>query len=159
MKHKCYIYSPIGQIYLEEEQGAITRLYIDREAKEETKYVAVASEPETELLKRAVRELSEYFEGKRRSFDLPIKPKGTAFQKKVWEALCTIPYGETRSYSEIAMQIGNPKACRAVGGANHKNPILLFIPCHRVVGAGEELTGFACGLETKKYLLKLEKNN
>lgn len=159
MKCRCYIDSPIGRLCMEEEQGAITKLFVVRDEENETAFTAIGKKPETQLLELAVRQLTEYFAGMRKNFELPLNPKGTEFQKKVWQALCTIPYGETRSYSEIAMQVGNPKACRAVGGANHRNPILILIPCHRVVGAGGDLTGFACGLETKRYLLKLEKND
>ncbi|WP_019230401.1 methylated-DNA--[protein]-cysteine S-methyltransferase [Sedimentibacter sp. B4] len=112
---------------------------------------------ETNLLKNAALQLNEYFEGKRNSFDLPLNPKGTEFQKKVWAALCDIPYGETRSYKQIAEYIGNPKACRAVGMANNKNPIMIFIPCHRVVGSDGSLTGYAGGLDMKEKLLSLEK--
>ena len=111
------------------------------------------------LLMKAIVQLTEYFEGRRREFDLPINPKGTEFQRKVWKALAGIPYGETRTYGEIATQIGNRKAARAVGNANNKNPILLLIPCHRVIGADGSLTGFGCGLNIKEYLLNLEKEN
>lgn len=159
MKCRCYVDSPIGRLCMEEEQGAITKLFVVRDEENETAFTAISRKPETQLLKLAARQLTEYFAGTRKIFELPLNPKGTEFQKKVWQALCTIPYGETRSYSEIAKQVGNPKACRAVGGANHRNPILILIPCHRVVGAGGDLTGFACGLETKRYLLKLEKND
>lgn len=157
MKCRCYIDSPIGRLCMEEEQGAITKLYVVGDEACETAFTATDGEPKTQLLELAASQLTEYFAGKRKAFDLPIRPQGTEFQRKVWQALCRIPYGEIRSYGEIALQIGNPKACRAVGGANHKNPILILIPCHRVVGAGGDLTGFACGLETKEYLLKLEK--
>lgn len=112
---------------------------------------------ETSLLKNAALQLNEYLEGKRNSFDLPLNPIGTEFQKKVWAALCDIPYGETRSYKQIAEYIGNPKACRAVGMANNKNPIMIFIPCHRVVGSDGSLTGYAGGLDMKEKLLSLEK--
>lgn len=114
---------------------------------------------ETSLLKNAALQLNEYLEGKRNSFDLPLNPNGTEFQKKVWAALCDIPYGETRSYKQIAEYIGNPKACRAVGMANNKNPIMIFIPCHRVVGSDGSLTGYAGGLDMKEKLLSLEKGN
>lgn len=174
MKHKCYVRTPIGMICIEEDGKAVTDLYLDRayrkqyhagrnEAKIEAKTEADNSsmdfvdEPQTELLKRAGTELMEYFQGKRKGFTLPLSPQGTEFQKKVWEALRSIPYGETRSYGEIAAQVGNPRAARAVGGANNKNPIMIFIPCHRVVGADGSLTGFACGLEAKKYMLDLER--
>lgn len=108
------------------------------------------------LAAKAFEELEEYFQGKRREFDLPLNPAGTEFQKKVWEALRTIPYGETRSYGEIAVQVGNPKAFRAVGMANHKNPIAIMVPCHRVIGKNGSLTGYAGGLDFKKKLLELE---
>ena len=119
--------------------------------------IEVAQEPPTELLKEAANQLMEYFQGKRKEFTLPLDPQGTEFQKKIWAALRTIPYGQTRSYGEVAAQVGNPKAARAVGGANNKNPIMIFIPCHRVVGADGSLTGFACGIEVKKYMLDLER--
>jgi len=102
------------------------------------------------------RELMEYFEGKRTTFSLALDPIGTEFQKTVWNALSTIPYGETRSYRDIATQIGNVKAVRAVGAANGKNPISIVVPCHRVIGSSGELTGFAGGLEVKARLLSLE---
>lgn len=105
---------------------------------------------------RAFEELEEYFLGRRREFDLPLSPDGTEFQKRVWAALREIPYGETRSYSEIAGQVGNPKAVRAVGMANHRNPIAIMIPCHRVIGKNGSLTGYAGGLDLKERLLKLE---
>jgi len=102
-------------------------------------------------------QLEAYLRGERKCFDLSFSLKGTAFQKKVWHALCQIPYGETRSYQEIAIAIHNPKACRAVGNANNKNPIALIVPCHRVIGANGNLVGYAGGLEMKKYLLTIEK--
>jgi len=104
-----------------------------------------------------VAQLEEYLAGERTAFDVPLCPRGTPFQQKVWHALQTIPYGQTRSYGEIAEQIGKPKACRAVGMANHVNPILILIPCHRVVGKNSSLTGYAAGLELKQRLLELEK--
>ncbi len=110
----------------------------------------------TDLIKKTVLQLNEYLIGERTEFDLPLKPEGTAFQKKVWEALCTIPYGQTRSYKEIAVQIGNEKACRAVGMANNRNPISIIIPCHRVIGADKSLVGYGGGLNIKVKLLNLE---
>src|SRR6185437_17104518 len=101
-------------------------------------------------------QLGEYFAGKRRKFDVELDFAGTDFQKKVWRALLAIPFGETRSYGEIATQLGNPKAMRAVGAANGKNPISIIAPCHRVIGASGQLTGFAGGLEAKAHLLGLE---
>lgn len=111
---------------------------------------------ETTLLCQAAAEIEEYLNGRRKEFEAPIHLAGTAFQKKVWEALRRIPYGETRSYQEIAKSVGNPRACRAVGMANHKNPLMILVPCHRVVGKNGNLTGYAGGLEVKKFLLELE---
>lgn len=102
------------------------------------------------------RELQEYFARQRRQFDLPLAPQGTPFQQRVWQALRQIPYGQTASYKQIAQTIGHPTACRAVGGANNKNPLPIFIPCHRVIGAGGSLTGYAGGLDLKQGLLALE---
>lgn len=112
---------------------------------------------QTRLLVQAAEQLDEYFTGKRKEFDLPLAAEGTLFQKRVWNALCTIPYGETRSYKDIAIQIGNAKACRAVGMANHNNPIGIIVPCHRVVGADGKLVGYAGGLDRKQFLLELER--
>lgn len=108
------------------------------------------------LTARTFEELEEYFRGERRTFDLPLHPEGTEFQKKIWEALQEIPYGETRSYGEIAERVGNPKACRAVGMANNRNPIAIMIPCHRVIGKNGSLTGYAGGVDLKRKLLELE---
>ncbi|WP_156951344.1 methylated-DNA--[protein]-cysteine S-methyltransferase [Lacrimispora aerotolerans] len=110
----------------------------------------------TPLMEQAVLQIEEYMDGKRRSFDLPLKPEGTEFQKKVWNALLDIPYGETRSYKDIAVSIDNPKACRAVGMANNRNPIAIIIPCHRVIGANGSLVGYGGGLPIKIELLNLE---
>lgn len=141
--------SPLGFLTLTEENGAITALSFGglRE-----------TAPETPLLQEAQRQLNAYFSGTRRVFTLPLAPVGTPFQIAVWQALCAIPYGETRSYGEIAAAIGRPKACRAVGMANHQNPIAILIPCHRVVGKNGKLTGYAGGLERKRILLALEKD-
>ena len=108
------------------------------------------------VLLQAERELEEYFAGRRTAFSVPLSMHGTPFQMEVWAALRTIPYGETRSYATLAAQIGRLRACRAVGMANHVNPLPIFVPCHRVVGADGRLTGYAGGLDVKKYLLKLE---
>ena len=113
---------------------------------------------ETSLIKEAYRQLSEYLIGERKSFDLPLNPRGTVFQQQVWKVLCDIPYGETRSYKQIAEAIGNPKAVRAVGMANNRNPLLIVIPCHRVIGANGKLVGYGAGIEKKEFLLKLEKS-
>ena len=108
------------------------------------------------VLMQAERELEEYFAGRRTTFSVPLSMQGTPFQMAVWEALRAIPYGETRTYASLARQIGHPRACRAVGMANHVNPLPILVPCHRVLGADGRLTGYAGGLNVKKFLLKLE---
>ncbi len=108
------------------------------------------------VIEDAISQLREYFSGKIKTFNLKLKPEGTDFQKRVWQALCKIPYGETISYKELAKRIGNPKACRAVGMANNKNPLPIIIPCHRVVATNGKLTGYAGGLDAKRFLLELE---
>lgn len=113
-----------------------------------------ASHPVLDL---AARQLGEYFAGLRTAFDLPVCPDGTGFQQAVWRALTSIPYGRTRSYSELASEIGRPEACRAVGAANGRNPLSIVVPCHRVIGKSGYLTGFAGGLATKAALLDLER--
>jgi len=120
-------------------------------------YTANMNVCETKLINNASSQLNEYLNGIRNTFDLPLNPEGTEFQKKVWAALCEIPYGETRSYKQIAEAAGNSKASRAVGMANNKNPIMIFIPCHRVIGANGSLVGYAGGLDMKEKLLNLEK--
>jgi len=112
--------------------------------------------PAREPFVDAVRQLEAYFAGRLRSFGLALAPEGTSFQRDVWDALLRIPYGETRSYSDVARAIGRPSAVRAVGAANGANPLPIVIPCHRVIGAGGELTGFGGGLDTKRWLLRLE---
>lgn len=109
------------------------------------------------LSDKVFMQLQEYMNGERKSFAFPYELHGTPFQKRVWNALCEIPYGETRTYGEIAKAVGNPKACRAVGMANHNNPIAIVVPCHRVIGANGKLTGYGGGLDMKEYLLELEK--
>ncbi len=109
-----------------------------------------------ECFQQALQQLAEYFNGSRQQFDVKIAPKGTVFQESVWQELCKIPFGQTASYGEIAKRIGNPKACRAVGLANAKNPLPIIVPCHRVIGKDGSLTGFGGGLEIKKQLLDLE---
>ena len=114
---------------------------------------------ETPLIKATMGQLQEYFEGKRKDFNIPMKAKGTEFQKSVWDQLLKVPYGETCSYGEIAKRIGNPKASRAIGMANNRNPISIIIPCHRVIGSSGKLVGYGGGLDIKERLLKLEKEN
>ena len=138
--------SPIGKLEICEESGKITRIEI-------VSGENFSPETKTPLLLEAKKQLSEYFSGKRKSFDFPIEFSGTEFQKSVWRELLKIPFGETKTYGEIAAAIGKPKAARAVGSACNKNPIPIIVPCHRVIGANGKLTGFACGTEVKEWLL------
>lgn len=152
IKYSCSYKFPIGEINIAEADGAITDVAFSR--------VEGAEEKETPLILQAAEMLTEYFEGRRKDFEgLPLDARGTEFQKKAWAALLAIPYGETRSYGEQAIAIGNAKACRAVGAANGRNPISIIIPCHRVIGADKSLTGYGGGLEIKKALLELERKN
>ena len=150
---KIFFYeTPVGKLCIGEENGFIVRCTWSKIPQE---YIL----EETKLILRCKKQLDEFFAGKRKTFDLPLVPKGTEFQQKVWKALTEIPYGETRTYGEVAAAIGNPKAARAVGMANNKNPIGIIIPCHRVVGANGKLVGYAGGMEKKEFLLELERNN
>lgn len=143
---------PIGQTTILENGHGITKIIFGPLLQSED-----AALRETPLLRCTAEELREYFAGSRKEFTIPLDPSGTEFQKKVWNALRHIPYGETRSYGEIARMIGNEKACRAVGMANHRNPLPIVVPCHRVVGADGSMTGYDAGLQLKKKLLRLEK--
>ncbi|WP_297212357.1 methylated-DNA--[protein]-cysteine S-methyltransferase [uncultured Flavonifractor sp.] len=143
--------TPVGPMALECRGEVLTALYLPCRPME-------AAGTETALLARGREELLEYFQGKRRSFDLPLDPRGTAFQRAVWEELARVPYGQVVTYGELARRVGSPRACRAVGQANHRNPLPIFLPCHRVVGAKGTLTGYAGGLALKEYLLELEKD-
>lgn len=149
----CYRFhynSPVGVLCIEDNGSAVTAIKLCRDGD---------SDNPSELAQDVIKQLEEYFNGERRIFEIPIAPRGTEFQQKVWRALTDIPYGETRTYGEIAQQTGNPRACRAVGNANNKNPIMIVVPCHRVIGSNGDLTGYACGLDVKKYLLDLEKSS
>lgn len=141
--------TPVGQMALEGEGGALTALWLPNTP------MAPAG-TETPLLTRGKEELLEYLEGNRQGFDLPLAPRGTPFQLRVWRALADIPYGTVITYGELARRVGNPKGCRAVGQANHRNPLPIFLPCHRVVGTKGALTGYGGGLELKQWLLRLE---
>ncbi len=149
-----YFDSPIGPLLLRGDRHALHGLYFSTGNK--ARGADPAWERYDEPFRRVKRQLTEYFSGERKAFDLPLEPAGTPFQLSVLAALQEIPYGETRSYRDIAERIGNPKAVRAVGSANGNNPIALIIPCHRVIGANGSLTGFGGGLESKRYLLDLE---
>lgn len=149
-----YYQYDLGKIGIEEQDGKITVLYLPGEEGPLDREVS-----ETPLLKEGERQLKAYFSGKLKDFSLPLDPLGTDFMKRVWNSLCEIPYGQTVSYKEIAQRIGSPKAARAVGQANNRNPIPIFIPCHRVIGADGSMVGYGGGLAIKKFLLDLEKNN
>lgn len=152
-----YLDSPIGRLLLAGDGNALHRVGFP-EGK-------AALEPESDWLRRnglfqeAISQLKGYFAGELHQFDLPLAPRGTPFQQRVWKALREIPYGETRSYADIARHIGKPTATRAVGAANGLNPIPIIIPCHRVIGSSGQLVGFGGGLPTKKQLLMLEQNH
>ena len=143
--------SPIGVVRLTEADGSITRI--------ELTDTADAPTTPTPLFHEAEQQIMAYLEGKRKQLDFPIRMVGTPFQQRVWRALQQIPYGTTRTYGEIAAAVGNPRASRAVGMACNKNPLLLIVPCHRVVGVNGKLIGFAYGTAAKRWLLELEKYN
>ena len=150
--------SPVGIIFLSAENGAVTQLYFDGgrttpDAMQETTVDAA----DAKVLTQLTQELDAYFTGTLRDFTVPLCPAGTAFRKQVWAALQTIGYGETVSYKQLAERIGNPKAIRAVGGANHHNPISIVIPCHRVIGASGKLVGYGGGIGVKEFLLAHER--
>jgi len=143
----------LGNCLIIENQGFLTSLLINTDV-----VVKTTSEP-TPILMQAATQLKEYLAGRRQNFDLPLKPIGTPYQQKVWGQLVRIPYGQTRSYQEIAEALGNRKAARAVGNANHRNPLPIFIPCHRVIGKNGSLVGYAYGVNTKEKLLKIEESS
>lgn len=145
--------TPLGILKITEEDGFITEISIEKNN------ITVNEQKSSPLLEKACVQLGEYFAGKRKSFDLPIKMHGTIFQKQVWQELLRIPYGETLSYQDIAVAVGNPKAVRAVGQANNKNRIIILIPCHRIINKSGALGGFSCGTNIKTFLLNLEKSN
>jgi methylated-DNA-[protein]-cysteine S-methyltransferase len=157
-----YFYSPIGLLQISGTETHITQIQF---IGEDSSVGVTRSHPDTvtgekwALGEEAKRQLEEYFAGKRKEFDLPLQPEGTSFQQAVWKALQTIPFGETQTYGEIAKAIGKPKASRAIGQANNRNPIVIIIPCHRVIGANKQLTGYAGGLWRKEFLLNLENNS
>ncbi len=151
MKNLYFYESPVGRLGIAAENNNLTGVFFDHRNNFPNHEIV-----ETPIIKLAAKQLEEYFQGERKAFDLPLLLQGTEFQQSVWGALQTIPYGETRSYKEIATQIGNPKASRAVGHSNHKNPLAIIIPCHRVIGQNGKITGYAGGLEAKRFLLELE---
>lgn len=155
----CYMASPVGQLKLVANEQALVAILWDNENPKRVRLAELIEDVSHPILLNTQQQLIEYFSGQRKVFDIPLDFEGTDFQKKVWSALLTIPYGETRSYKQIAQQLVNEKAVRAVGAANGKNPISIIAPCHRVIGAGGALVGFAGGLDKKEILLRLELNN
>jgi len=149
--------SPIGPLTLVAEHGNLTGLYMDTQAhRPASGTLGSPGDPGEEPFTSAARQLEDYFAGRLAVFDLLLAPAGTQFQRRVWAALQTIPYGQTRSYGQLARTVGNPSASRAVGLANGRNPIAVVIPCHRVIGSDGSLTGYGGGLDRKRYLLGLE---
>ncbi|MDW5551263.1 methylated-DNA--[protein]-cysteine S-methyltransferase [Methanosarcina sp.] len=148
------IESPIGPILLAGDEKGLRHLNFLKSKK----IIEVPADwiENKKFFREVARQLEDYFSGKLQSFNLELAPEGTDFQKSVWKALCEIPYGETRTYKEIAVSIGKPKAYRAVGLANNRNPVAIIVPCHRVIGADGKLTGYASGLDIKEFLLRLE---
>jgi methylated-DNA-[protein]-cysteine S-methyltransferase len=148
--------SPVGQLTLVTTDQGLSAILWENDRPDRVRLNLVGEDHSHPVLLEAGRQLAEYFAGRREHFTLPLAPSGTAFQREVWEALRTIPFGETRSYAQIAQQIGHPRAMRAVGAANGRNPLSIVVPCHRVIGSTGALTGFAGGLDAKARLLALE---
>ncbi|VEF11685.1 methylated-DNA-(protein)-cysteine S-methyltransferase [Pseudomonas fluorescens] len=148
--------SPVGELKLVANGARLAAILWENDKPNRVRLGAMSEDADNPILVRTARQLEEYFAGTRCSFDLDLDFAGTAFQRAVWAALLTIPFGQTRTYSQIAAQIGHPAAVRAVGAANGRNPISIVAPCHRVIGASGKLTGFAGGLEAKERLLTLE---
>lgn len=151
-----YMDSPVGQLTLIASDKGLAAILWENDRPGRVHATTDIKNDTHPVLLETERQLKEYFEGKRHDFSLELDPIGTSFQKEVWTALSTIPYGETRSYLQIANQLGNPKAVRAVGAANGRNPISIILPCHRVIATSGALTGFAGGLHAKAALLSLE---
>jgi methylated-DNA-[protein]-cysteine S-methyltransferase len=146
--------TPLGKLGIVEQNDNITDVYFANDVIPQEAEIV-----ETTLISEAFSQLDAYFAGQRKEFSLPLAPQGTDFMQTVWKALCTIPYGTTASYKDIAIAINNPKAVRAVGQANSKNPIPIFIPCHRIIASNGKLGGYSGGLEIKAFLLALEYRN
>lgn len=156
LHYRHSIASPVGPLHLVATDAALVALVWRIESTPQIPFDDAQDRPGHPVLLAAATQLDEYFAGQRQSFDVPLEFRGTDFQKLAWNALLTIPYGETRSYAQMARQIGRPDAVRAVGAANGRNPISIIVPCHRVIGASGELTGFGGGLPAKARLLALE---
>ena len=153
-----YVDSPVGALKLVAHDHALVAVMWDNEDHKRVRLAELIEDHQHPMLLRVKKQLEQYFAGQRQQFDLPLDFQGTDFQQQVWQTLLTIPYGETRSYKEIAVQIGNEKAVRAVGAANGRNPISIIAPCHRVIGSSGALVGFAGGLDKKQILLSLEQS-
>lgn len=149
--------SPIGPLTIVAEDGMITGLFMDM-PEPDRPALGLPGDPRDEPFAAAAAQLSAYFDGRLTTFDLPLSPAGTEFQRTVWARLRAIPYGQTVSYGELARRVGNPAASRAVGLANGRNPIAIVVPCHRVIGADGSLTGYGGGLDRKRFLLALERD-
>jgi methylated-DNA-[protein]-cysteine S-methyltransferase len=150
--------SPVGNLKLVASDQGLVAILWQNDKPSRVRLNEPVEDAKHPILLDTERELEEYFAGKRKSFSIPLDMRGTPFQKNVWHALLAIPFGETRSYGQLAKQLGNPQAMRAVGAANGTNPISIIVPCHRVIGSSGKLTGFAGGLETKAQLLSLEES-
>ena len=148
--------TPVGVLKLIASDRGLAAILWENDDPKRVRLTPLTEDKNHPVLLETERQLAEYFAGRLKNFSLKFDPMGTEFQKEVWNALSTIPFGETRSYAQIAKQVGRPKAVRAVGAANGKNPISIIVPCHRVIGSNGKLTGFAGGLETKEVLLNLE---
>ena len=152
-RYSFYNYEGVGRLGIGVESERITDLHFERSSIS----TSGLRLEETSLHRETSRQLEEYFSGRRKIFDLPLAPKGTDFQRRCWEALLQVPYGETRSYGDIARSIGSPGGFRAVGMANNRNPIAVIIPCHRIIGSDGKLVGFGGGLDVKAFLLDMER--
>jgi methylated-DNA-[protein]-cysteine S-methyltransferase len=148
--------SPIGKLKLVASNKGLAAILWENDNPRRVRLKDLVENPEHSILVQTEKELAEYFTGRRNKFSVPLDMHGTKFQKNVWDALVKIPFGETRTYGQLAKELGNPKAMRAVGAANGRNPAAIVVPCHRVIGADGKLTGFAGGLEAKAHLLNLE---
>ena len=148
--------SPVGKLTLVASDAALVAILWEGEDPDRIRLDPMIASDDHAVLLEAERQLADYFAGRRKAFTVPLDFRGTAFQRQVWQALLTIPFGETRSYAEIAAQVGRPSASRAVGAANGRNPISIVAPCHRVIGTNGALTGFAGGLAAKELLLGIE---
>lgn len=151
-----YYQSPIGKLPLIANETALMAVLWENDDPRRVLLPATLIKNDNAILIQTKQQLSDYFEGKRKAFDVPLEMNGTAFQKSIWNQLQKIPFGETRSYGQLAKNIGQPTASRAVGAANGKNPISIIVPCHRVIGTNRKFTGFAGGIKAKEYLLQLE---